>query len=96
MRFIVKVKLPTEAGNKAVHDPNFITNMENYIKTNNVDAAYFTETEGERTMALIMDIASNDKVPAIAEPLFALGAKVEFHPAMNFEDLKKGIQNIRK
>jgi hypothetical protein len=43
-----------------------------------------------------MDMASNDKMPAIAEPLFMMGAKVEVHPAMNLDDLKKGIQSMPK
>jgi hypothetical protein len=29
----------------------------------------------------------------VAEPLFQLGAEVEFHPVMSFDDLKKS--NIR-
>ncbi len=31
MRFIIHAKIPTEAGNKMVQDPNFIKNLENYI-----------------------------------------------------------------
>jgi hypothetical protein len=96
MRFVVRAIIPTEAGNRMVQDPNFISNMENYIKANKVEAAYFMEAGGDRTMALVMDIANNDMIPAIAEPLFALGAKVEFHPAMHFDDLKKGIENMPK
>jgi hypothetical protein len=34
---------------------------------------------------------SADKIPVIAEPFFEMGAKVEFHPVMNFEELKKGL-----
>jgi hypothetical protein len=37
-----------------------------------------------------------DQIPVLAEPLFVgWGAKVEFHPAMNFDDLKKAISQIR-
>jgi hypothetical protein len=96
MRVIVRAIIPTEAGNKMVKEPNFLANMENYIKANNVEAAYFMETGGERTTTFVMDMASADRMPAIAEPLFALGAKVEVHPAMTLDDLKKGIQNIPK
>jgi hypothetical protein len=34
---------------------------------------------------------SVDMMPVISEPLFQMGAKVEFHPAMNMEELKKGL-----
>lgn len=96
MRFVVRAVIPTEAGNKMVKDPNFVANIENYIKANNVEQAYFLELNGDRTCVFVMDMASNDKMPAVAEPLFAMGAKVEVHPAMNLDDLKKGIQNMPK
>jgi hypothetical protein len=35
-------------------------------------------------------------MPAIAEPFFRMGARVEFHPAMNFEELKKGLSGTRQ
>jgi hypothetical protein len=35
-------------------------------------------------------------IPDIAEPLFQdIGAKVEFHPVMLFEDLKKAVGRLR-
>jgi hypothetical protein len=96
MRFIVRAVIPTEAGNKMTKDPNFVANIENYIKANNVEQAYFLELNGDRTCVFVMDMTSNDKMPAIAEPLFMMGAKVEVHPAMNLDDLKKGVQSIPK
>jgi hypothetical protein len=41
MRFIVRAKIPTEAGNKMVQDPNFVNNIEDYIKKTKAEAAYF-------------------------------------------------------
>jgi hypothetical protein len=36
-------------------------------------------------------------INSIAEPLFQeFGAKVEFHPVMVFDDLKKAVQNLGK
>ena len=44
-----------------------------------------------RTIVFIVDMQSADQIPALAEPLFQeWGAKVEFHPVMTLEDLKKG------
>ena len=74
-----------------VKDPNFLANMENYIGANKAEQAYFLELNGDRTVVFVMDLPSVDRIPAVAEPLFAMGAKVEFHPAMTFDDLKKGI-----
>jgi hypothetical protein len=91
MRFVIRAIIPTEAGNKAVQDPNFVSNMENYMKSNKVEAAYFMESNGERIAMFVLDLPSVDRIPAVAEPLFMLGAKVELRPAMTIDDLKKGI-----
>jgi hypothetical protein len=34
-------------------------------------------------------------MPMVAEPLFQLGAEVEFHPVMSFDDLKKAISELK-
>ena len=96
MRFVVRAMFPPEVGNKMVKDPSFLSNMENYIKANKAEAAYFMELNGERTAVFVLDMPSVDMIPVVAEPLFMLGAKVELHPAMNIEDLKKGIQSMPK
>jgi hypothetical protein len=96
MRFIVRTIFRTEAGNKAVSDPNFLKNIQGFIENNKAEAAYFTELNGERTVIFIVDLPSVDRMPAIAEPFFRMGARVEFHPAMNFEDLKKGLSGAQQ
>ena len=56
----------------------------------------FTEVNGNRTMVLVLDLASPDMIPAIAEPLFqGYEANVEIHPAMNLDDLKKAISQMQ-
>jgi hypothetical protein len=95
MRFIIRVKIPTEAGNKAVKDPNFLKNLEDYMNKAKPEAAYFFEADGDRVAAFVVDLQSADQIVVLAEPLFnGMGAKVEFHPVMNFDDLKKGISQI--
>jgi len=93
MRFLVRAQIPTGAGNKMVKNPNFLQDLENYIKKVNAETAYFFEAGGDRTFVFIVNFESADMIPTIAEPLFQdIGAKVEFHPVMLFEDLKKAIQ----
>lgn len=96
MRFVIRVIIPTEAGNKMVQDPNFIQNIEGFRKNIKAEAAYFLEISGDRTALFIADVPSPDMIPVIAEPFFKMGAKVEFHPAMILEDLKKGLANLPK
>jgi len=42
MRFIIRAQIPTEAGNKMVKDPNFIKNVENYMKKSKVIGQLFS------------------------------------------------------
>jgi hypothetical protein len=93
MRFLVRAQIPTDAGNKMVKNPKFLEELDAYIKKVKAEAAYFFEAGGDRTFVFIVNFESADMIPTIAEPLFQdIGAKVEFHPVMLFEDLKKAIQ----
>jgi hypothetical protein len=95
MRFIVRAKIPTEAGNKMVKDPKFIQNLEEYMNKVKPEASYFFEADGNRVCAFVLNFDTVDMIPVIAEPLFQeMGANVEFHPVMSFNDLKKAVQNL--
>jgi len=92
MRFLISAKIPTEAGNKMVQDPNYLRKLEEYINKVKAEATYFFEADGNRVAAFIVDIQSADQIPIIIEPLFSgMDAQVEFHPVMSLDDLKKGI-----
>lgn len=92
MRFLIRAKIPTEAGNQMVQDPNLLSKLEKYINKVKAEATYFFETDGNRVAAFIVDIQSADQIPVLAEPLFSgMGARVELHPVMSFDDLKNGI-----
>ena len=95
MRFIVRAKIPTEAGNKMVKDPNFIRNLEDYMNKIKPEASYFFEVDGKRTMGFVVDMHSTDQIPMLSEPLFQLGAEVEFHPVMSLDDLKKAVSAFK-
>jgi hypothetical protein len=96
MRFLIRTRIPTEAGNKMVQDPNFMKNLEEYMNKVKPEAAYFMPIEGHRSAAFIVNMESNDEVPAVVEPLFQwMGANVDVIPVMNFDELKKGISQNR-
>jgi len=95
MRFLVRAQISTDVGNRIVKNPKFIQNLEHYIKKVNAEASYFFEAGGDRTFVFIMNLESADMIPSVAEPLFQeFGAKVEFHPVMVFEDLKKALEQV--
>lgn len=92
MRFLIRAKIPTEAGNKMVQDPNFLRKLEEYINKVNAEAAYFFEANGNRIASFIVDVQSAEQILIITEPLFSgMDAHVELHPVMSLDDLKKGI-----
>lgn len=96
MRFLVRAKIPTEAGNKMVQDPNFLKKLEDYMNKVKPEAAYFMPNDGHRTMAFIVNIENSSQVPGSVEPLFQwTGANVDVIPAMNFDELKKGLSENR-
>lgn len=50
--------------------------------------------EGHRSAAFIVNMESNDQLPAVVEPLFQwMGAAVDVIPVMNFEELKNGLRS---
>jgi hypothetical protein len=93
MRFLIRARIPAESGNKMIQDPDFITKLEEYINKIKPEASYFMPVEGQRSMAYIVNIERNDQLPSTVEQLFQWGANVDVIPVMNFDDLKKGLQN---
>ena len=95
MRFLLYVRIPTEAGNAIVQDPNLLRKIEDYINNVNAEAAYFGPTNGDRTMFFVVNMETADMIPKILEPLFQeFRAKVEVHPIMVLDDLKKAFSRL--
>ena len=92
MRFLILVKVPTTAGNELMKDATGVKTIEDYLNQLKPEAVYFTELFGDRVFVLVADLPSPDVIPKVAEPMFKLGFRVEFHVAMKLEDLKKAFQ----
>ena len=94
MRFLIRARTPTESGNKMIRDPDFLKKLEEYINKVKPEAAYFMPIDGQRAGAFIVNVESNEQLPAMVEPLFQWwGANVDAIPVMNFDELKRGLQN---
>ena len=95
MRFLVKVNIPVEAGNRAIKDGTLTKTMQRILQEQKPEAAYFVAENGQRCGYLILNMESASKIPSIAEPWFlAFNASVEITPAMVAEDLQKAGQDI--
>ena len=95
MLCVVTIRIPIEAGNAALADPNFGKKMQQVLGDVKAQAAYFTTVNGQRGGYIIVDIADASQIPAVAEPFFLwLKADVQFAPAMRPEDLAQAGPSI--
>lgn len=95
MRTLMKVKIDTEAGSRAIADGSLPQLMQETLGALRPEAAYFGPENGVRTAFIVFDMQDPSQLPAITEPLFSkVKATVEMFPVMNQEDLQKGLQQL--
>jgi hypothetical protein len=95
MRMLMKVRIPTQAGNKGIKDGTLPDVIRKSLEALHPEAAYFTTMDGQRTMIAVFDMKASADMPRIAEPLFmGLDATIEFMPCMNADDLKTGLSAL--
>jgi hypothetical protein len=95
MRIYMGVQIPAEAGNEAIKKGVLANVMNKFIDTHRPESAYFLTVNGERCAHFYFDLKDVSLMPVIAEPFFIeLCAKVTYCPAMNPEDLKKGLHQL--
>jgi hypothetical protein len=95
MRVIARISVPVESGNSAIKDGTLGAVMENAAAQWNPEAMYFTAFDGLRTAFMVFDLPDPSDIPVFAEPFFRkLNADVNIAPAMNREDLGKGLSQL--
>ncbi|HVY38026.1 MAG TPA: hypothetical protein VHM31_08825 [Polyangia bacterium] len=94
MRTMMKISLPVEAGNKAIGDGTLGRVMQETMERIKPEAAYFTVEDGKRTAFMFFDLSEPSQLPVVGEPLFGMGADVQFTPAMSPQDLQKGLASL--
>src|SRR5262245_16861367 len=95
MRFLFKISIPVEAGNKGAKDG--YTAITKILEQQKPEAAYFVAEHGRRTGILVIDMSDVSQLPAISEPWFlALNASIEAYPAMTPDDLRKAGPSIQQ
>lgn len=86
----MKLRIPNEAGNKSLRDPDFGAKMQRVLEEVKAEAAYFTTMNGQRGGYVVVSMDDASQIPAIAEPFFLwLNADIDFLPVMLPEDLGK-------
>ena len=95
MRMLMKVNIPVDAGNKAAREGTLGKTMQQILQAQRSEAAYFVAENGQRCGFLIVNLESESKIPALAEPWFlAFNAAIELHPVMTPEDLQQASRDI--
>ncbi len=93
MKFMLRLHMPTESGNKMLQDPNFPKKLEGVLNQIKPEAVYFAPIEGERGIIMIVNLPSADMIAGIAEPLWmTFNCKLDLTPLMELSDLQKGLQ----
>jgi hypothetical protein len=89
---LMKVQIPTEAGNEAIKDGSLPEIVGQAIEALKAEAAYFTAEEGMRTALIFFDMGDSTEIPPAAEPFFmGLQAKITFAPVMNADEMRAGV-----
>jgi hypothetical protein len=100
MRFLLKVNIPVESGNAAAKAGKLGATIQCILADLKPEAVYFTDSNGQRTAFIFLDMQDASQIPAIAEPWFlAFNASVEIHPVMVPDDLSRAggaIENAVK
>jgi len=92
MRMLMKVQIPTGAGNEAIKDGSLPEIFGSSLDALNAEAAYFVAEDGMRTALIFFEMADSSQIPPAAEPFFiGLGASISLLPAMNADEMRTGV-----
>lgn len=95
MRMYLQVQMEVEAANAAIKGDSMAEIIRGFTEAAKPEGIWFTALNGKRTMVAIFDLASPADIPALAEPFFVgLNASFEISPAMNMDDLQKGLSRL--
>jgi hypothetical protein len=98
MRMLMIVRLPNNGFNAAVRDGTADSKTKAILEEAKPEAVYFTETNGQRTVVMIVELQKASDIPGLAEPWFlSFDAAVEFHVVMGQQELQEaGLGELRK
>ncbi|MER5471803.1 hypothetical protein ABZX90_12755 [Streptomyces sp. NPDC002935] len=95
MRVLLRATMDTDKANELIRDGKLQQLVQETMEHLKPEAAYFTTHDGNRACYMVFDLQDSSQLPVIAEPFFmSLGAKLEFSPVMNAEDLQKGLSQL--
>jgi hypothetical protein len=94
MRMLLVAQPNVDAGSEAIANGEMAKAIQATIELIKPEATYFAPVRGQRTAIMVFDMDDPADLPKITEPLFRFGSTVEVVPAMNLEDLQRGLAAI--
>jgi hypothetical protein len=92
MRMMLRAVMDTQVSNKALKNGELQKLMDSLMDQLKPEAAYFTPHLGKRSCVIVFDMKDSSQIPSITDQMLqSLGAEVEIQPAMNRDDLQKGL-----
>lgn len=86
-----------EAANSAISEGRLQAIFQKVSSIIKPETSFFYSEQGYRAGLFIFDMKDVSQIPQIAEPFFnELNAKVEFFPAMNQQELARGLEMWNK
>ncbi|WP_128433761.1 DUF3303 family protein [Streptomyces cyaneus] len=96
MRVLLQAHLDTERTNEVLRSGKMPQLMKEIMEAFKPEASYFGPDNGVRTMFMVFDMQDTSQMPPLTEQLFqTFGAKVDYTPVMNLEDLQKGMSQLK-
>jgi hypothetical protein len=94
MRMLLVAQPNVDKASEALVSGDMAKTIQATVEMIKPEATYFAPVRGQRTMIAVFDLDDPADLPKISEPLFKMGATVEIVPAMNLEDLQRGLNAI--
>ena len=97
MRMMLRISMDVEASNKAIKEGMIQKLVQQTIDLVKPESCYFTADHGKRTAYFFFDMKETSQMPAIAEPWFVhTHAMIESMPVMNPEELRVGLERVKR
>ena len=94
MRMLMQISMAVDKSNAAIKSGALQRTLLSTLEALKPEAAYFFPDEhGNRSAIMVFDMSDSSQIPKTVEPLFQeLGASIHLTPAMNGEDLQRGLK----
>jgi hypothetical protein len=97
MRFLCEISIPTSEGNAAITSGELFAQFKKMVSRLKPEALYFGVMGGGRTMYMVIDLPSADKLPFTFEPFWLdWESEVFITPVMTLAELEKAGTDIEK